>query len=359
VPEGDVVWRAARRLDQALTGGVLIHTDFRVPRLATSDLTGRTVRSVASRGKHLLIRLGGPPGNRPPGRADGADGSADGSPDGGLTVHTHLRMEGWWRIRRTGPAPPPPDPDIRLVLATGEWLALGYRRGVGELLRTRDEERRLAHLGPDLLGPDWDPAEAVRRLREHPERAIGTALLDQTRLAGIGNLYKAEVLFLRGVDPWRPLGEVPALEELVALAHRLMTANLAADRAGQVTTGVRRRGEETWVYGRAGRPCRRCGTPIRRRDQGDEPYERVTFWCPACQPARAPARRAGSAAPPASDHVAEGEQHTAREDQRAHDVDLRGSANPGRAPDPQRERDGAARREVGDDEVVDRQRQRE
>lgn len=253
------MWRAARRLSRALTAGTLVHTDFRVPKLATVDLTGRRVASVASRGKHLLIRV-----------------------EGDRTVHTHLRMDGSWRIRPTGPAPPPRDPDIRLVLATAARQALGYRLGLVELLRTGEEEARLGHLGPDVLGPDWDPDEAVRRLRADPARPIGDALLDQRALAGVGNLYKAEALFLRGVDPWCPAGRVDDLDALVALVHRLMKAN--AERVDQVTTGVRRRGERTWVYGRAGRPCRRCGALVRRRDQGAAPFERVTYWCPVCQP---------------------------------------------------------------------------
>lgn len=261
MPEGDVVWAAARRLHDALAGRALTRSDFRVPRLATTDLTGRPVVDAVSRGKHLLIRVAGD-----------------------LTVHTHLRMEGVWRIRPAG-GPPVRDHRLRLLLANAQWQALGFSLGVVELVRTSQEDRVVGHLGPDLLGPGWDAAEAVRRLLERPERPIGAALLDQTRLAGIGNLYKAEVLFLRGVHPWRPVGDVADLEGLVELARRLMAANRG--HVGQVTTGVRRRGEETWVYGRAGRPCRRCGTPIRRADQGDRPRERVTFWCPACQPAAA------------------------------------------------------------------------
>ncbi|MFL6057082.1 MAG: DNA-formamidopyrimidine glycosylase family protein [Actinoallomurus sp.] len=258
MPEGDVVWAAAKRLHEALAGRVLTRSDFRVPRYAATDLTGRPVLEAVSRGKHLLIRV-----------------------EGDITVHTHLRMEGAWRIRPAG-APPPRDHRLRLVLENAEWQALGFSLGVVEVVRTSREDRVVGHLGPDLLGPDWDPAEAVWRLREQPERAIGEALLDQTRLAGIGNLYKAEALFLRGVDPWCPAGEVPDLEGLVELARRLIDAN--KDHLDQITTGVRRRGRENWVYGRAGRQCRRCGTRIRRADQGDRPEERITFWCPSCQP---------------------------------------------------------------------------
>ena len=258
MPEGDVVWAAARRLHDALAGRALTRSDFRVPRLATTDLTGRVVTAVVSRGKHLLTRV-----------------------DGDWTVHTHLRMDGSWRIR-PATAPVPRDHRVRLVLANTEWQAVGYSLGVVELVRTSQEDRVVGHLGPDLLGPDWDPAEAVRRLLEAPDRAIGEALLDQTRLAGIGNLYKAETLFLRGVDPWTPVGEVSDLDGLLELARRLLDAN--KETTDQSTTGVRRRGETTWVYGR--RTCRRCGGPLRRGEQGGPAQERVTFWCPACQPAR-------------------------------------------------------------------------
>jgi endonuclease-8 len=258
MPEGDVVWAAARRLHDALAGRELTRSDFRVPRLATTDLTGRAVNAVLSRGKHLLTRV-----------------------DGDLTVHTHLRMDGSWRIR-PATAPVPRDHRVRLVLANAEWQAVGYSLGIVELVRTSQEDRVVGHLGPDLLGPDWDTAEAVRRLLEAPERAVGEALLDQTRLAGIGNLYKAETLFLRGVDPWCPVGDVADLDGLVELARGLVDAN--KELVDQSTTGTRRRGETTWVYGR--RTCRRCGGPVRRAEQGGRAQERVTFWCPACQPAR-------------------------------------------------------------------------
>ena len=252
-----MVWRTARRLHEALAGQVLTRSDVRVPRFATADLRGRAVTEAVSRGKHLLIRV-----------------------SGNVTVHTHLRMDGSWRLL---PATERlrESHQIRLILATGRWQAAGYRLGEVDLLPTSAEGSVVGHLGPDLLGPGWDPAEAVRRLRASPAAPAGEALLDQRNLAGIGNLYKAEVLFLRGVSPWRPVGDVPDLEALVELARRLMDAN--KDRPAHVTTGIWRRGEETWVYGRAGRPCRRCGTGVRVAGQGPRPAERVTFWCPACQ----------------------------------------------------------------------------
>ena len=265
MPEGDTVWRVARQLDAALAGRALTRSDFRVPRFATTNLTGRSVHQAASRGKHLLIRI-----------------------DGGISIHTHLRMDGSWRIRPAG-GYPPRDHRVRVVLENAEWQAVGYLLGVVEVLPTAAEDRAVGHLGPDLLGPDWDAAEAVRRLRAATERPIGEALLDQTNLAGIGNLYKAEVLFLRGISPWQPTSGAGELEPVVELAKRLLEAN--KDRASQVTTGNPARGEQTWVYGRAGRPCRRCGTIIAadgHAGRGTATQERVTFWCPACQPGPGP-----------------------------------------------------------------------
>ena len=250
-----MVWNTARRLHEALAGRTLTRSDFRVPRLATADLTGDVVIETASRGKHLLTRT-----------------------KGGLTVHTHLRMDGSWRVQPASETVRDSH-RIRLVLANDAWQAVGYQLGVVELIHTSDESQVTGHLGPDLLGQDWDCAEAVRRLSAEPDRAIGEALLDQRNLAGIGNIYKAEVLFLRGINPWQPVGGVADLGAVAELARRLLDAN--KERIGQVTTGNSRRGEETWVYGRRGRPCRRCGTPIRSEGQQD----RITFWCPSCQPA--------------------------------------------------------------------------
>jgi endonuclease VIII len=257
MPEGDVVWRTARQLDQALAGRVLSRSDFRVPRFATADLTGQVVTGTVSRGKHLLTRVGG-----------------------GRTVHTHLRMDGSWRIRSASDYLPR-DHRIRLILGNDEQQALGYLLGVVEILPTKHEERVVGHLGPDLLGPDWDTAEAVRRLRGDPARPIGEALLDQRNLAGVGNLFLAEMLFLRGVSPWRSVGQVEDLDALVEVGRRLLDANKT--RIEQVTTGDTAPGRRTWAYRRAGQPCRRCGTTIRRAEQGAAGEERARFWCPACQ----------------------------------------------------------------------------
>lgn len=257
MPEGDAVWLTARRLHEALAGRVLTRSDFRVPRYATVSLTGQLVTEAVARGKHLLIRT-----------------------DAGLTVHTHLKMDGSWRVFPST-APLAESYKVRLLLANAQWQAAGYLLGITEVLRTSAENRVTGHLGPDLLGPDWDSAEAVRRLMQRPERPIGEALIDQRNLAGVGVAFAAEMLFLQGIDPWRPAGEVKDLHALVDLGHRLLDFNKT--RLDRVTTGDTRRGHQSWVYGRAGQPCRRCGTPIRRGEQGPPGQERLRFWCPNCQ----------------------------------------------------------------------------
>ncbi|MFH8866608.1 Fpg/Nei family DNA glycosylase [Streptomyces griseus] len=303
MPEGDTVLQTAARLHEALAGQVLTRSDLRVPRFATADLSGRTVLDVTARGKHLLTRF-----------------------EGGLTLHSHLRMDGAWRVYgpherwRGGPGH-----QIRAILANAEHTAVGYRLPVLELLRTSEEDRAVGHLGPDLLGPDWDPGRALDRLLTAPERPLGEALLDQRNLAGIGNVYKCELCFLARVTPWLPVGALPdgALLRLVTLAERLLYANRdrptrtttitselrtprppppgpeaeakagaeahagagsgaerprsrAAPRPARLPVRVQ---ERLYVYGRARRPCLRCGTPIRLTDQDDRP----TYWCPGCQ----------------------------------------------------------------------------
>jgi endonuclease-8 len=268
VPEGDTVWNTAQVLGRALTGEQITKSDFRVPRLATVDLAGWTVRESASRGKHLLLRLA--------------------AGEKGLTLHSHLRMDGAWRIyeptaRWTGG----PAHLIRVVLRTAAKTAVGYHLHELSLVPTDQERTLVGHLGPDLLGADWDPAEAVRRLRARPDRTMTDALLDQRNLAGIGNLFKAETLFLRGLSPWTPVSDVDDLDAVVALAQRLLASNKG--RWSQSTTGSLRKGEKHWVFERAGSPCRRCGTTIRRATDGD--HDRITYWCPTCQPGPAPGGR--------------------------------------------------------------------
>lgn len=256
MPEGDTVWNSARRLHEAFAGTTLSHADLRVPRHATADLREHAVREVVSRGKHLLMRI---------------------EPD--LTLHSHLGMDGSWGLRRAGGRlPGPRSPRVRAVLANDGWVAVGMDLARLDLVRTRDEAGLVGHLGPDLLGPDWDPTEAARRLAATPERPAAEALLDQRNLAGIGNVYAAELLFLRGVHPTAPIGAGGDLDRLVRLARELLWANRG--RARHVTTGDLRPGRDHWVYGRGGEPCRRCGTLVQRGELAG----RVTYWCPHCQP---------------------------------------------------------------------------
>ncbi len=265
MPEGDTVWLAGRRMHEALAGRVLTRTDFRVPQLATADLTGRSVLEVVPRGKHLLTRV-----------------------EGGLTVHTHFRMDGSWHLyapgaRWTGG----PDWQVRLVLENAVQVAVGYRLPVIDLLETAREDEVVGHLGPDLLADAPDLAQASANLLSRPGDEVGTALLDQRLLAGLGNLYRCEVLFLQGLSPWLPVGEVPDVDRLVERSRRLMHAN--RERPEQSTTGSLMRGQQHWVFERSGRPCRRCGTRVRSTEQGAAPRQRLTYWCPRCQPGPMPA----------------------------------------------------------------------
>ena len=256
MPEGDTVHLAGTRLRAALAGRELTRTEFRVPRYATLDLAGQRVDDVASHGKHLLIRL-----------------------SGGVTIHTHYRMEGAWHLYRHGERWQGPAWQVRALLENAERVAVGFRLPVLDVLDTRREADVIGHLGPDPLASHWDAEDALRRLLADPQRPIFDALLDQRVIAGIGNVYRCEICFLRGIDPWTPVDAVRNPAALVALVKRLFEAN--RQLGSQITTGDLRPGYERWVYGRAGAPCRRCRTPIQR--QGDE--ERVTYWCPHCQPA--------------------------------------------------------------------------
>lgn len=260
MPEGDTVWRTARSLHTALAGAMVVRSDLRVPRLATVDLTGRRVLGVVPRGKHLLTRL-----------------------DGGLTLHSHLGMEGSWRLYRSGARwTGGPGHRIRAVLGTDGVSAVGYALPLLELLRTADEPQAVGHLGPDLLGPDWDPDEAARRLSADPARPLGEALLDQRNLAGIGNVYRSELCFLARTAPWTPVRLGPDPHRLVEVARRLLDANKV--HGARSTTGNRSRGRLLYVYGRAGAPCRRCGTPVRSAELGPSGEKRIAYWCPRCQP---------------------------------------------------------------------------
>ncbi|WP_125610182.1 Fpg/Nei family DNA glycosylase [Specibacter cremeus] len=267
MPEGDTVWRQARDLHRALAGERLARSDFRVPSLAAVDLAGRVVEGVRAHGKHLLM-----------------DVSA------GVVIHSHLGMDGIWHIYPTGdPAPRwrRPAHTARAVLRTERAVVVGFSLATLEVVPATRLDDVVGRLGPDLLGPDWYPAEALRRLRQDPARPIGLALLDQRNLAGIGNIYRSELCFLGGVHPATPVGAVPDLVRMVELAKRLLEAN--KDRAVRSTTGGPSRGDGAlWVYRLAGRPCKRCGSIIRHATLGDPAVParpaRDIYYCPRCQP---------------------------------------------------------------------------
>ena len=257
MPEGDTVYQAAQRLHRALAGQILTETDFRVPAYATVDLSGKRMDEVVSRGKHLLMHVGD------------------------HTIHSHLKMEGSWEVYPPDGRWRHPGYQARAVLRTADAQAVGFQLGVLEVLPRDREDDVVGHLGPDLLGSDWDADEAVRRITENPDVPVAVALLDQRNLAGLGNVYANELCFLRGMLPTRPVrdADIPAA---VDLGFRLITAN--RDRPLRVTTGDTRRGRNTWVYGRRGQPCRRCGTRIQSSSLGrTDLEERVTYFCPVCQ----------------------------------------------------------------------------
>jgi len=256
VPEGDTVFRAARRLHEALAGHPVARFDLRVPQVATVDLTGEVVHAVVPRGKHILHRIGA------------------------WTLHSHLKMEGEWHVYRRGGRWRKPGYKARAIVGTTEWDTVGFDLADIAVVPTEREGELVDHLGPDPLAQDWDPAEAARRLVADP-REIHVALLDQRNVAGFGNEYANEILFVRGILPTTPAPEVDTAS-LVEVGTRMIRAN--RDRSGRTFTGDSRPGQSTWVYRREGRPCRRCGTQIRGGELGADPTrERIIFWCPVCQ----------------------------------------------------------------------------
>ena len=259
MPEGDTVYLAAKNLDAALAGGVVTRFDLRVPAFATVDLTGLRVEGVVSRGKHLLMRVGG------------------------YSIHSHLKMEGEWHLYRPESTWQRREWQARAIIGTAEWTAVGFSLGTLEVVGRDDEESVVGHLGPDLLGPDWDVDEARRRLLSAPETPVFVSVHEQRNLAGLGNEYANELLFLRGLNPTTPVGAVDDLDGLLTTAHRLIHAN--KDRSVRSTTGDLRPKQTHWVYGRAGQACRRCGSPILKSQLGPTPLiQRDVYWCPRCQP---------------------------------------------------------------------------
>ena len=280
MPEGDSIFRTARTLQRALAGHRVTGFESVFPRLTRIDddqpIRGRTVERVEARGKHLLIWL-----------------------SGDLVLRTHMRMNGSWHIYRPGERWFRPRHEMRIVIETEAMVAVAFNVPVAEFATeaTLTDTPALRELGPDLLSSTFIPETAVARILARADMEIADALLDQSAIAGIGNIYKSEVLFAGRINPFARVGDLAKedVERLVGVAEKLMRANVAETAPGGIRTygGLRRTtsrldpGARFWVYGRAGKPCRRCGTAISRRKQG--PNARSTYWCEHCQrPTSAP-----------------------------------------------------------------------
>ena len=274
MPEGDAIFRTARTLNRAMAGREVVRFESVFPALTRvhedAPIIGRTVERVTAAGKHVLVHF-----------------------SGHLVLRTHMRMNGSWHIYRPGERWRRPRRDMRLMIATREFEAVGFNVPIAEFLDERSAARQddLRLMGPDLLGDQFDEAEAIRRFRERDSQPVADVLINQRVVAGAGNIYKSEVLFLCGVDPFAPVSLIndDELRRILVTARKYLKANVTRPRGGIVTyTGYRRgargAGERHYVYGRARKPCRRCGAAIRVRAEG--PNARLTYWCPSCQPRR-------------------------------------------------------------------------
>ena len=285
MPEGDTLARIAVALRPYLAGRVVTNARARLPGPQISRIVGQKIDAVDAAGKNLLIKF-----------------------DGGLELRTHLGLHGSWHRYRPGETWRRPPSRAALVLEVPGAVAVCFDAPVVELFERRAEvvHPTISMLGPDLLADDFDEAEALRRLHDpaRADTAIGEAILDQRAVAGAGNVYKSEILFMERVDPFAPMASLDAetLGRVLATAREQLQANARSDApAGRSTTvdlktGKRLAPSRLWVYDRAGRPCHVCGTPIRSEAQGAE-LPRTTYWCPSCQaPAGAPAAKTRSKA---------------------------------------------------------------
>lgn len=273
MPEGDTIYRAAATLHRALAGHQVVRFESVYPALTRvhedHPLTAMTVERVQSVGKHLLMHF-----------------------SGGFVLRMHMRMNGSWHVYRPNERWRRSARDMRVLVATADYVAVGFNIPVAEFVKASDLSRHepVASLGPDALAANFDRDEAVRRLRSRPSSPIADALLNQRLLAGLGNVLKCEALFECSIDPFTTVANLSddQLEQLVATGRRLLKANVGgassgmrADSKVRRTTGRDNPAERLWVYGRAGLPCRRCGSPIAIRKHGLD--ARLTYWCPSCQ----------------------------------------------------------------------------
>ena len=274
MPEGDSIFRAARSLHRVLAGHAIMRFETAYAHLdrvnVDTPIVGRTVEKVESAGKHILMYF-----------------------SGDLILRTHMRMNGSWHIYRPGERWQVPARDMRVLVATDDFEAVAFRVPVAEFRSAAalKRDRAIESLGPDLLDPDADLDDAVGRLRARGALPIADALLDQRALAGIGNVYKSESLFVAGVSPFASVASLSdeTLGAIVETARTQLKANTrdpleapsATLRGMRRTTRSDRPEGRLWVYGRAGEPCRRCGTPIVIAKQGED--ARLTYYCPKCQ----------------------------------------------------------------------------
>ncbi len=276
MPEGDTIFRSARALHRALVGKPITAFRSSYPLLTRfnddTSIAGQLVDGVESRGKWLLMHF-----------------------SGGSTLATHMLMIGSWHIYRPGERWQKPAHTARIVIENADYHAIGFNVPVAEMHTAQSLARdlRIPAAAKDLLRDGFDPEAALARFLASPDEEIGNALLHQHVLAGVGNVFKSEVCFVTGMNPFRKVGTLSREEaaRIVAVARRQLAANVMEDSPDRIVTyrGPGRRTthrsnptESLWVYGRTGLPCRKCAAPIRRRLQGFD--ARITFWCPQCQP---------------------------------------------------------------------------
>jgi endonuclease VIII len=285
MPEGDTIFRAARTLHRALAGEVVTGFESVLPKLERVEVdavvTGRCIEKVEANGKWTLMHF-----------------------SGDLILLTHMLMSGSWHIYRPGERWRCRRLDMRVIIRTAKIEAVGFNVPIAEF-HTADSLRRrrvFNQIGPSVLAPEYDDAEIVRRLRSRPELSIGEALLSQSLLAGVGNVFKSEICFACGVHPFRTVGSLSILEtaSLMSTARKFLLANVSDTSGDKIVTymGIRRTTgrsdseDNLWVYGRRGEPCRRCGAAIESRRQGVA--ARTSFWCPNCQPLKSAVARHAS-----------------------------------------------------------------
>lgn len=274
MPEGDTIFRTARTLHRALAGSIVTGFETQLPRLARVDadhaIAGRTVEFARATGKWLQIGF-----------------------SGDLLLLTHMRMNGSWHIYRPSEAWQKSRFHMRVVITTPAIVAVAFDVQIAEFHTTASLARRHGFntLGPDLLAADFNSAQALSALLVHPEFEVGVALLNQSIIAGAGNVFKSEICFLAQVNPFRRVGDLSRfeLELIVSTSRKVLVANAGSTHGDQIvtfpamrsTTGSLDPNWRLWVYRRTGQPCRMCGSPILSRKQGID--VRTTFWCPQCQ----------------------------------------------------------------------------